>query len=109
MYKIEEFVGTAAELEKFLNEMQVINYLIQYLDKLKLLQDLDAQLIEPFIPQYFMGMTKKRQIYLEYAKENLCKDCLTCADFGYYCRGNKERCNAWKYDEKAHYRIDKVV
>lgn len=56
-----------------------------------------------------MGMTKKRQIYLEYAKENLCKDCLTCADFGYYCRGNKERCNAWKYDEKAHYRIDKVV
>lgn len=25
MYKIEEFVGTAAELEKFLNEMQVIN------------------------------------------------------------------------------------
>lgn len=56
MYKIEEFVGTAAELEKFLNE---------------------------------------RQIYLEYAKENLCKDCLT---------GNKERCNA-----KAHYRINKVV
>ena len=42
-------------------------------------------------------------------KKNLCKDCLTCADFGYYCRGNKERCNAWKYDEKAHYRIDKVV
>lgn len=22
-------------------------------------------------------MTRKRQIYLEYAKENLCKDCLT--------------------------------
>jgi hypothetical protein len=28
MYKIEEFVGTAAELEKFLNEMQVIKHLI---------------------------------------------------------------------------------
>lgn len=26
MYKIEEFVGTAAELEKFLNEMQVIKH-----------------------------------------------------------------------------------
>lgn len=61
MYKIEEFVGTAAELEKFLNEMQVIKHFNQYLDKLKLLQDLDAQLIEPFIPQYFMGMTKKRR------------------------------------------------
>lgn len=59
MYKIEEFVGTAAELEKFLNEMQVIN--LSHIDKLKLLQDLDAQLIEPFIPQYFMGMTKKRR------------------------------------------------
>lgn len=51
MYKIEEFVGTAAELEKFLNEMQVIKHFnLSHIDKLKLLQDLDAQLIEPFIP-----------------------------------------------------------
>ena len=41
--------------------LNILIYLIQYLDKLKLLQDLDAQLIEPFIPQYFMGMTKKRR------------------------------------------------
>lgn len=49
MYKIEEFVGTAAELEKFLNEMQVIKHFnLSHIVSRQ--AKLDAQLIEPFIP-----------------------------------------------------------
>lgn len=114
MYKIEEFVGTAAELEKFLNEMQVIKHFnLSHIvsRQAKTFAGPECSVDRTVYTLVFYGNDeeKKRQIYLEYAKENLCKDCLTCADFGYYCRGNKERCNAWKYDEKAHYRIDKVV
>ena len=45
---------------------------------------------------------------LDYAKANLCKECLTCAAFGYFCRGSKEKCESWEYDEHAFRRIDHV-
>ena len=45
---------------------------------------------------------------LDYAKANLCKECLTCAAFGYFCRGSKEKCESWEYDEHAFCRIDHV-
>ena len=64
MYKIEEFVGTAAELEKFLNEMQVIKHFnLSHIvsRQAKTFAGPGCSLIEPFIPQYFMGMTKKRR------------------------------------------------
>lgn len=83
MYKIEEFVGTAAELEKFLNEMQVIKHfnLSHIVSRpAKTFVGPGCSVDRTVYTLVFSGNDeeKKRQIYLEYAKENLCKDCLTC-------------------------------
>lgn len=77
MYKIEEFVGTAAELEKFLNEMQVIKHFnLSHIVAKTFVGPGCSRTVYTLV---FSGNDeeKKRQIYLEYAKENLCKDCLT--------------------------------
>lgn len=82
MYKIEEFVGTAAELEKFLNEMQVIKHFnLSHIvsRQAKTFAGPGCSVDRTVYTLVFYGNDeeKKRQIYLEYAKENLCKDCLT--------------------------------
>lgn len=80
MYKIEEFVGTAAELEKFLNEMQVIKHFnLSHIVSRQAKTFAGCSVDRTVYTLVFYGNDeeKKRQIYLEYAKENLCKDCLT--------------------------------
>lgn len=82
MYKIEEFVGTAAELEKFLNEMRVIKHFnLSHIvsRQAKTFAGPGRSVDRTVYTLVFYGNDeeKKRQIYLEYAKENLCKDCLT--------------------------------
>lgn len=80
MYKIEEFVGTAAELEKFLNEMQVIKHFnLSHIVSRQAKTFAGPGCSRTVYTLVFYGNDeeKKRQIYLEYAKENLCKDCLT--------------------------------
>lgn len=82
MYKIEEFVGTAAELEKFLNEMQVIKHFnLSHIvsRQAKTFAGPGCSVDRTVYTLVFYGNDeeKKRQIYLECAKENLCKDCLT--------------------------------
>lgn len=102
MYKVEEFFGKPEELEEYLNKKCVIEHLSI------------SQIASPVRNSYSIifydrDESKKKQILLDYAKENLCKKCLTCANFAYFCRGSKESCDSWEEDVNAYQRLDQVV
>lgn len=102
MYKVEEFFGKPEELEEYLNKKCVVEHLTI------------SQMVSPVrnsysIIFYDQDEPKKKQILLDYAKENLCKKCLTCANFAYFCRGSKESCDSWEEDVNAYQRLDQVV
>lgn len=102
MYKVEEFYGKPEELEEYLNKKCVVEHLTI------------SQMVSPVRNSYSIifydrDESKKKQILLDYAKENLCKKCLTCANFAYFCRGSKESCDSWEEDVNAYQRLDRVV
>lgn len=102
MYKVEEFFGKPEELEEYLNKKCVVEHLTI------------SQIVSPVRNSYSIifydrDESKKKQILLDYAKENLCKKCLTCANFAYFCRGGKESCDSWEEDINAYQRLDQVV
>ncbi len=102
MYKVEEFFGKPEELEEYLNKKCVVEHLTI------------SQMVSPVRNSYSIifydrDESKKKQILLDYAKENLCKKCLTCANFAYFCRGSKESCDSWEEDVNAYQRLDRVV
>lgn len=102
MYKVEEFYGKPEELEDYLNKKSVI----EHLSISKMMSPVRNSYIIVF---YDNDEIKKKQLLLDYAKENLCKECLTCASFGYFCRGDKESCASWEKDVNAYQRLDQVV
>jgi len=100
MYKVEEFYGKPEELEEYLNKKSEIEHLSI------------SKIMSPLRNCYvivFYDKIKKKQLLLDYAKENLCKGCLTCANFAYFCRGGKESCDSWEEDVNAYERLDRVV
>lgn len=102
MYKVEEFYGKPKELEEYLNKKCEIEHMSI------------SQIMSPVRDSYIIVFydydeTKKKQLLLDYAKENLCKKCLTCAVFGYLCRGSKEGCDGWEEDINAYQRLDVVI
>lgn len=102
MYKVEEFFGKPEELEEYLNKKCVIEHLSI------------SQIVSPVRNSYTIifydgDEFKKKQILLDYARDNLCKKCLTCASFGYFCGGGKEGCDSWEEDVNAYQRLDRVV
>lgn len=102
MYKVEEFYGKTKELEEYLNEKCEI----EHLSISKMMSPVRNSYVIVF---YDNDEIKKKQLLLDYAKENLCKGCLTCASFGYFCRGGKESCDSWEEDVNAYERLDRVV
>lgn len=102
MYKVEKFKGSPEELENFLNrkcviEHNTISQMFSYEEGIYCIVFYDSD------------ETKKKQMFLEYANNNLCKECLTCSNFGYLCRGEKVMCEEWELDENAYKRIDRVI
>ena len=102
MYKVEEFYGKPKELEEYLNKKCEI----EHLSISKMVSPVRNSYVIVF---YDFDEIKKKQLLLDYAKENLCKECLTCASFGYFCRGGKESCDSWEKDINAFERLDKVI
>lgn len=103
MYKVEEFFGKPKELEEYLNKKCVIEHLSV------------SQVVSPVRNSYTIifydnyDEIEKDQLLQDYAKENLCEKCLTCASFGYFCRGTKNGCNEWEEDINAYKRLDKAI
>lgn len=102
MYKVEEFYGKPEELEDYLNKKSEI----EHLSISKMMSPVRNSYVIVF---YDNDEIRKKQLLLDYAKENLCKGCLTCASFGYFCRGGKESCDSWEEDIYAYQRLDQVV
>ena len=102
MYKvIEARLGSSEKLQEYLNEQSLIEG--RNLKNITYTGDGWYTII------FWDNNSKERKQYmLDYAKANLCKECLTCAAFGYFCRGSKEKCESWEYDEHAFCRIDHV-
>lgn len=102
MYKVEKFKGNPEELEDFLNRKCVVEHKTPF-------QIFSYEEGIYCIIFHDSDETKKKQILLEYANSNLCKECLTCSSFGYFCRGEKVACGEWELDENAYKRIDRVI
>lgn len=102
MYKVEEFRGKPEELEDYLNKKCEI----EHMSISKMMSPARNSYVIVF---YHNDEIKKKQLLLDYAKENLCKKCLTCASFGYFCGGGKEGCDSWEEDVNAYQRLDRVV
>lgn len=102
MYKVEKFDGDFEKLEEFLNQKCAI----EHKTILQIISYCHGTYYIIFIDN---GEAKRKQLLIEYANCNLCKDCLTCSSFGYFCRGEKAKCAAWEFDENAYKRIDRVV
>lgn len=102
MYKVEEFYGKPEKLEDYLNKKSEI----EHLSISKMMSPVRNSYVIVF---YDNDEIRKKQLLLDYAKENLCKECLTCASFGYFCRGGKESCDSWEEDINAYQRLDRVV
>lgn len=104
MYKVEEvYFETVKELEEYLNKQNLIEY--------RRLKNIISNRAGHYKIIFYDGKDEKerKEYILNYAKENLCKDCLTCGAFGYFCLGTKQKCESWEYDPNAHYRTDKVI
>lgn len=102
MYKVLKYYGNSQEFEKWLNQEILVKHLTL------------SQVTSPkenywIVIVWDPDVTKQKQILLDYAKTHLCKDCLTCTEFGYYCRGDNKKCNVWEYDENAYKRLDHVI
>ena len=103
MYKVEEFYGKSKELEEYLNKKCEIEHLSI------------SQIMSPVRNNYVIVFyddddeIEKKQLLLDYAKENLCEKCLTCASFGYFCGGTKNGCSKWEEDINACERIRRVI
>lgn len=83
MYKVEEFYGKPKELEEYLNKKCEIEHMSI------------SQMMSPVRNSYVIVFydydeIKKKQLLLDYAKENLCKKCLTCASFDIYAEEVKK-------------------
>lgn len=102
MYKVEKFSGLSDELEEYLNKKQEIEHL-------SISQIMSPEKNKYVIVFYDNDEIKKKQLLLDYAKENLCKGCLTCANFAYFCREGRESCDSWEEDVNAYERLDRVV
>lgn len=104
MYKIEEvYFETVKELEEYLNKQDIIEH--------KSLQHIISNRAGWYKIVFYVGRDEKerKKYMLNYAKENLCKDCLTCGAFGYICTGSKQKCESWEHDPNAYHRIDRVI
>ena len=102
MYKVVEIrLGSPSELQEYLNEQHLIEG-----RNLKNITYIGGGWYT--IIFWDSNSKEQKQYIFDYAKANLCKDCLTCAAFGYFCRGSKEKCESWEYDEHAFRRIDHV-